>query len=160
MHILGRGKKVRAFLVWQKWQYTGMRHNCAEPLGRVSQRIRRKALKFSYKNLIINLVSYFWNLFLAPTYKAWETSVQIVMRSQKVNSKRNEIRWSVFRIPLCPQELLRVAQALANHLKRFEHAFHSSRYLTFKCLTFHFQKLDNTIKRQWFWEDHLYKITY
>lgn len=36
-----------------------------------------------------------------------------------------------------------------------EHAFHSSRYLTSKCLTFHFQKLDNTIRRLWFGEDHL-----
>lgn len=43
---------------------------------------------------------------------------------------------------------------LADHLSSFEHTFHSSRYLTSKCLTFHFQKLDNTIKCQWSCEDH------
>lgn len=110
--------------------------------------------KFCYKNLIINLVSHFWNLFLAPTYIAWETSVLIVTRSQRRNSKPSVIRWSVFRILLCPQDLLSTAQGLAVHLNCFEHTFHSSCYLTSKCLTFHVQKLDNTIKCQWSCEDH------
>lgn len=53
---------------------------------------------------------WFWNLFLAPTYAAWETSVLIVMWSQKPNSKPTVMRWSAFRI-LCLQELLWMAQA-------------------------------------------------
>lgn len=68
--------------------------------------------KVFLQNLIINAVSYFWNLFLAPTYVAWETSVLIVIWSQGVNSRPNAIRRSVFRALLCPQELLWMAQAL------------------------------------------------
>lgn len=65
-----------------------------------------------------------------------------------MNSKPNEIRRSVLKSPSVSVGAALNGTGLTDHLKCFEHAFHSSRYLTFKCLTFHFQKLDNIIKRQ------------
>lgn len=96
-----------------------------------------------------------WKSILTPTNGTWKS----VCSAGDLESE-SWIGWhwipSILS-PLCPQELLTMAQT-SLFSECFEHAFHSSRYLTLRCLTFHFQNWDNTIKCQWFCEGHLDKI--
>lgn len=89
--MLAKGKKVRKWLVWNIQEVDGLYTQAClvqshQPRGCVQWGILRSTIpKFSYKNLIISLVGYFWNLISAPIYRVWETSVLIVRWRQKLN---------------------------------------------------------------------------
>lgn len=79
------------------------------------------------------------------------------MGSLSRNSKPSDQRISIQNS--CPQELLRRAQASPTLSSALNMLSIFLRYLTSKCLTFHFQKLDNTMKHHWFCEEPFCKIT-
>lgn len=108
------------------------------------------------KSLTVNVLSQFWNLFsLRPMEPGkhlfcwWCGSRKYIANWVILNAQCSE--------PSVSTGAAKSGTDLACLIivcEGFEHAHHSSRYLTLRCLTLQFQKLDNTVMCRWLCEEH------